>query len=136
MESSIKEGGPGMAGTLRIAVPTNGAGGLDAERSAHFGHADSFTIVEVLEGRIAGSETVINPPHSHGGCGLTVSMLANAGVGTAIVVGMGGGPLAAMSALDMTPLFDDQSPTPRDAVEAFLAGRLAPFGSDHTCRGH
>jgi len=125
-----------MEDTLRIAVPTNGGGGLDAERSAHFGHAESFTIVDVSEGQIAGSEAMVNPPHSHGGCGLTVSMLANAGVGTAIVVGMGGGPLAAMSAHDMTPLFDDQSPTPRAAVEAFLAGRLAPFGNDHTCRGH
>ena len=50
--------------------------------------------------------------------------------------GMGGGPLAAMKANAMTPLFDDQSPTPRAAVEAFLAGRLAGFSEDHTCRGH
>lgn len=125
-----------MSETVKIAVPTNGAGGLDAERSAHFGHADSFTIVEVVDGAIVGGSGVANPPHTHGGCGMTVAMLANAGVGTAIVVGMGGGPLAAMNANGMTPLFDDQSPTPRAAVEAFLAGRLHAFGSDRTCRGH
>jgi predicted Fe-Mo cluster-binding NifX family protein len=122
--------------TLKVAVPTNGSGGLDAERSAHFGHADSFTVVEVTDGAIAASEVLVNPPHSHGGCGMTVAMLANAGVGTAIVVGMGGGPRSAMNANGMTPLFDDQSPTPRAAVEAFLAGRLVGFGRDHTCAGH
>jgi predicted Fe-Mo cluster-binding NifX family protein len=125
-----------MTGTHKIAVPTNGGGGLDAQRSAHFGHADSFTIVDVTDGAIVGGHALVNPPHSPGGCGMTVTMLANTGVTTAIVVGMGGGPLAAMNANGMTPLFDDQSPTPRTAVEAFLAGRLVAFGSDNTCRGH
>ena len=36
----------------------------------------------------------------------------------------------------MTAFFDDQSPTPRSAVEAYLAGNLAAFGSSHTCQGH
>jgi len=125
-----------MAETSKIAVPTHGTGGLDAQRSAHFGHADSFTIVDVADGRIVGDRVIVNPPHSHGGCGMTVAMLADAGVGTAIVVGMGGGPLAAMKAHGMTPLFDDQSPTPRAAVEALIAGSLAAFGDNHTCRGH
>jgi predicted Fe-Mo cluster-binding NifX family protein len=121
---------------IRIAVPTNGQGGIDGERSAHFGHADSFTIVDVADGQIVGGEVVVNPPHSHGGCGLTVAMLADAGVGSAIVVGMGGGPLSAMSRTGMKALFDDQSPTPREAVEAFLAGKLSEFGGDHVCGGH
>jgi len=125
-----------MAGTLKIAVPTHGDGGLESERSAHFGHADSFTIVDVADGAIVGGQALANPPHSHGGCGLTVNMLANAGVDTVIVIGMGGGPLAAMNGIGMTPLFDDQSPTPRAAVEAFLAGKLAGFSNDNTCRGH
>jgi predicted Fe-Mo cluster-binding NifX family protein len=125
-----------MSLNTKVAVPTNGDGGLDAQRSAHFGHADSFTIVEVSDGQIVGGAAMVNPPHTHGGCGMTVTMLANAGVETAIVVGMGGGPLAAMNANGMTPLFDDQSPTPRAAVEALLAGRLAEFGRDNTCQGH
>ena len=125
-----------MTHTLRIAVPTNGGGGLDAQRSAHFGHADSSTIVDVADGEIVGGGSMANPPHMDGGCALTMTMLANAGVGTAIVVGMGGGPLAAMKANGMTPLFDDQSPTPREAVVAFLAGKLAGFGEGNTCRGH
>lgn len=125
-----------MSDHLRIAVPTSGQGGLDAPRSAHFGHADSFTIVDVVDGAVVGAESLANPPHSHGGCGMTVAMLAQAGVDAAIVVGMGGGPLSAMGAHGMSALHDGASPTPRDAVEAYLAGQLEPFGSNHQCQGH
>ena len=125
-----------MSTRATIAVPTNGPGGIDAERSAHFGHADSFTVVEVVDGIVVGEHTLANPPHEHGGCGMTVALLAQAGVDTAIVVGMGRGPLAAMGAHNITPLFDNTSPTPRAAVSAFVAGLCVPFGDDHSCRGH
>lgn len=125
-----------MTQTLRIAVPTEGAGGLTAPRSAHFGHAASFTVVDVVEGQIAGSSVLVNPPHEHGGCGQTVRLLADNGVSVAIVVGMGGGPLSMMQSAGMLPMFDDVSPTPAEAVMAYLAGTLAPFGGKHTCSGH
>ena len=124
-----------MISPTRIATPTTGAGGLDAQRSAHFGHADSFTIVEIVDGEIAEAETIVNPPHASGGCGATVRLLAAAGTTIAIVVGMGGGPRAAMTSLGMTALFDDESPTPRAAAEAYLAGRAVTFGGDHVCSG-
>lgn len=125
-----------MNNRTTIAIPTNGPGGIDTERSAHFGHADSFTLVDVVDGAIVGSRELANPPHEHGGCGMTVALLAQAGVDTAIVVGMGRGPLAAMSAHNITPLFDSVSPTPREAVGAYLAGARVAFGGDHTCQGH
>jgi len=122
--------------TIRIAVPTSAEGGIDAPRSAHFGHAESFTIVDVAEGRIELSTVITNPPHSHGGCGQTVRLLAENGVTVAIVAGMGRGPLSMMQPAGIVPLFDDVSPTPRAAVEAYLAGGLAPFGDDRVCAGH
>ena len=125
-----------MSDTTTIAIPTNGEGGLDATRSAHFGHADSFTLVTVSDGAIQGATPIVNPPHAHGGCGMTVTMLAEAGATSAIVVGMGGGPRQAMAANRMEALFDDTSPTPRAAVEAWLAGSRTPFGGAHTCQGH
>jgi predicted Fe-Mo cluster-binding NifX family protein len=122
--------------TTRYAVPTNGAGGIDAPRSGHFGHADSFTVVDVEDGQIIGATALVNPPHEHGGCGAIVQMLAQAGVGTAIVVGMGGGPMGAMQRVGMTALHDATSPTPREAVALVLGGTVVPFGSDNACSGH
>ena len=125
-----------MTERIRIAVPTEGVGGIDAPRSAHFGHADSFTIVDVEGGVIASDGAITNPPHSSGGCGSVVATLAGNGVGVAIVVGMGGGPRAAMASHGMQALFDDRSATPREAVAAYLTGGLAAFGADHQCAGH
>ena len=125
-----------MSNPIRIAVPTEGAGGLTSPRSAHFGHAPSFTIVEVVDGRIAGVMALVNPPHVHGGCGATVQLLAQADVSVALVVGMGRGPLSMMQSAGMTPFFDGTSETPEAAVAAYLAGGLAPFGGDHVCSGH
>jgi predicted Fe-Mo cluster-binding NifX family protein len=125
-----------MTERTKIAVPTEGSGGIDAPRSAHFGHAGSFTIIDLEDGVIASASTVANPPHEHGGCGATVGMLADLGVDAAIVVGMGGGPRSAMASRGMRALFDDTAATPRAAVEAYLAGRVATFGADHQCAGH
>jgi predicted Fe-Mo cluster-binding NifX family protein len=123
-----------MAETFKIAIPTEGEGGLDAQRSAHFGHADSFTVVDVSDGTVVGAATLVNPPHEHGGCGQTVALLAAAGVDTAIVVGMGGGPLAAMASHRITALFDDENATPASAVAAFIGGTRTPFGSGNLCK--
>jgi predicted Fe-Mo cluster-binding NifX family protein len=125
-----------MSERIRIAVPTEGEGGIDSARSAHFGHAGSFTIVDVEGGVLSPADVVVNPPHEQGGCGRTVGLLASHGVQVAIVVGMGGGPRAAMAASGMRALYDDASATPRLAVEAYLAGGLSDFGADHQCAGH
>lgn len=125
-----------MTRRLRIAIPTEAAGGIDAPRSAHFGRAGSFTLVDVEDGAIASSGVVMNPPHEHGGCGATVAMLADIGVNVAVVIGMGNGPRHAMEAREIIALFDGESTTPRQAVESYLSGGLRPFGADQGCAGH
>jgi len=125
-----------LSQTIRIAIPTEGAGGLEAPRSAHFGHSASFTVVDVVDGEITGSTALQNPPHTQGGCGQTVQLLASNGVSVAIVVGMGRGPLSMMQPAGILPLFDNVSPTPLSAVAAYLAGSITPFGGDQVCSGH
>ncbi|HEX9094058.1 MAG TPA: NifB/NifX family molybdenum-iron cluster-binding protein [Coriobacteriia bacterium] len=125
-----------MSDTLRIAVPTEGAGGSDAPRSAHFGHAASFTLIEVTDGAIAGGSVLDNGPHEHGACGSIVQRLAAAGIDIVIAGGMGGGPRAGFAAAGIPVFFDATSATPRAAVEAYLAGQRESFGETHQCRGH
>ncbi len=125
-----------MSETLKIVTPTEAPGGLDSRRSAHFGHAPCFTVVDVVDGTITGSYVVTNPPHEQGGCGRVVMMLAREGVSAAIVEGMGRGPRSAMASTGIAAYRDALSPTPRDAVTALLAGDLPPFGDQHTCGGH
>ena len=58
----------------RIAVPSNGAGGLDGLRSGHFGHCDVFTLVDVKDGQIAQVSTIANAEHVQGGCMVPVNL--------------------------------------------------------------
>jgi predicted Fe-Mo cluster-binding NifX family protein len=125
-----------MSHSGRIAVPTEGAGGLDAARSMHFGRAASFTVVDVVDGEITGATVVVNPPHEHGGCGSTVSLLVAAGATTVIAGGMGGGPRSGLATAGVEVCFDGTAETARSAVDEYLAGARDAFGEQHVCRGH
>lgn len=126
----------GQDALLRIAVPTEGAGGSDATRSAHFGHAASFTLVDAAGGAIVATSVLEIEPHDHGACGSIVDRLAAEGAGAVIAGGMGGGPRAGFAAAGIPVYFDDASATPRDAVVTLLAGNAESFGDDHQCHGH
>jgi uncharacterized protein (DUF302 family)/predicted Fe-Mo cluster-binding NifX family protein len=132
----IIEEAAGAAAILRIAVPTDGAGGGDAARSMHFGRSASFTIVDVADGAIVASSVLENGPHEHGACGSIVDRLVAEKVGAVIAGGMGGGPRAGFAAAGIPVYFDATSETPRAAVEAYLAGAQQEFGVDHQCSGH
>lgn len=119
-----------------VAVPSMGQGGLDAERSGHFGHSESFTLVEVVDGAVASGSVLENGPHDHGACGSIVDRLAAVGVGAVIAGGMGGGPRSGFADAGIPVYFDAVSATPRAAVEAYLSGAQEEFGAEHQCQGH
>ncbi len=73
----------------RIAIPSQGQGGMDGLRAGHFGHCDVFTLVDVEGGKIKEISTVPNEEHSQGGCMVPVNLLAGHLVTTLIVGGRG-----------------------------------------------
>ena len=50
-----------MAETLKLAVPTMGKAGLNAQRSGHFGHCDCFTLVDIVNGELTNVSELDNP---------------------------------------------------------------------------
>ncbi len=125
-----------MSAAVRVAIPTNGEGGADAGRSRHFGRADSFTILEVVDGAIVSEQAIPNASVDGERCGWIVSELAASGVSVVIAGGMGPGPLAALKAAGVDVLHDDASATPREAVTAYLSGTLSPLEGGRDCGGH
>ena len=66
--------------TMKLAVPTMGEAGLEAQRAGHFGHCDRFTIVTIEDGKVLSETGVVeNPPHESGGCLRPVGLLAGEG---------------------------------------------------------
>jgi len=119
---------------IRLAVPSETPGGLDAARSGHFGRSPSFTFIDVVDGRIAGVDVVENGPHGHGGCLSPVLTLGTNMVDAVIVAGIGHRPLLGCMQAGIRVFAGEDRPDVRSVVEAFMEMELSPVGPDATCR--
>jgi len=119
----------------RIAIPSMGTGGLDGERSGHFGHCDVFTMVDVENGEIKDVSTVQNQSHVQGGCMVPVNLLADHNVNALIVGGIGMRPLMGFKQVGIDVYYDAERPQIRPVVEDLIAGKLPSIGDDQVCGG-
>ena len=119
---------------IRLAVPSETPGGLDAARSGHFGRSPSFTLIDLVDGEIAAVVFVENAPHRHGGCMSPVLTLGTNMVDAVIVAGIGHRPLLACLQAGIRVFAGEDRPDVRSVVEAFVEMELSPVGPDATCR--
>ena len=119
----------------RIAIPSNGEGGLDGARSGHFGHCDVFTFVDVENGEIKEVSTLKNQEHVQGGCMVPVNLLAEHKVNALIVGGIGMRPLMGFKQVGIEVYHDEQRPEIKPVVEDLIAGKLPAIRQDQVCGG-
>jgi len=119
----------------RIAVPSMGNGGLDGQRSGHFGHCDVFTFIDVVDGQINQVSTLQNQEHVQGGCMVPVNLLADNNVNALIVGGIGMRPLMGFRQVGISVYYDDQRPEIRPVVEDLIAGNLPLISDNQVCGG-
>lgn len=123
-----------MAKTDVIAVPSEAPGGLKAALSNHFGHAETFTLVEIAGKDIVSTSVISNPPHTQGGCMAPVHLLKENGVDAIIVGGLGARPLMGFAQVGIRVMTGASGPVEK-VVAAYLAGELRQAGDDVVC-GH
>jgi predicted Fe-Mo cluster-binding NifX family protein len=119
--------------TQRIAIPSEAPGGLDARRSGHFGRCECFTMVDVVDGKVAEVAVLANAPHTEGGCMAPVLALAEQNVDAIVVDGIGGRPLMGFNQVGIAVhagVGDDVQAT----VHAFVQGGLPVVGFDNACQ--
>lgn len=119
---------------MRLAIPSDAPGGLDAAVSLHFGHAGAYTLVD-LDGADIAMVRVLPNDESHEGCAAPAAMLQEQGVQAVLAGGMGGGSQAAFAQAGIPVLHAAAAPTVREAVALFLQGALPPLGADQGCGG-
>jgi predicted Fe-Mo cluster-binding NifX family protein len=119
----------------RIAVPSNGNGGLDATRSGHFGHCDVFTFIDVENGEIKKVSTIQNQEHVQGGCMVPVNLLASHHVKALVVGGIGMRPLMGFKQAGIDVYHESERPEIRPVVEDLIAGRLPQIKDNQVCGG-
>jgi len=123
---------------MRVAVPTNNPGGLEAERSDHFGHCDVFTVVDLDgEKEIVKVTAIPNGDHEAGGCMVPVQILADAGVEAIVVGGMGARPMRGFADAGIAVYFADRSAvkTVTDVVQGLAGNKLPVMHADQVCKG-
>ena len=119
----------------RIAIPSMASGGLDGRRSGHFGHCDTFTLVDVKDDSIEKVVTIANQTHVQGGCMVPVNLLADNRVNALIVGGIGMRPLMGFRQAGIDVYHDDQRPDIRLVVEDLIGGKLPMIADDQVCGG-
>lgn len=119
----------------RIAIPSNGEGGLNGTRSGHFGHCDVFTFIDVEGGEIKAVFTVKNQEHTQGGCMVPVNFLAGHNVKSLIVGGIGMRPLMGFRQVGIDVYYDGERVDIRSVVEDLIAEKLSAITDDQVCGG-
>lgn len=123
-----------MSVTL-IAVPSDNPGGLEARVSAHFGHCDLYTLIEIDDDGLKSVSTMPNPPHQEGGCLAPVQLLAARGVKKLLAGGMGRRPLMGFQQVGIEVLLTRGCDSISDAVKAYMNKQLPVFSPDSVCGG-
>jgi len=119
----------------RIAIPSDGEGGIDGLRAGHFGHCAVFTLVDIEEGKIKNVTTASNQEHKEGGCLVPVNILADLKVNVLIVGGMGMRPLIGFNDVGIDVYFESEHSEIRFVVEEMLAGNLKKMVPGQACGG-
>lgn len=119
----------------RIAVPSNGQGGLESTRAGHFGHCDVFTFIDVEEGEIKKVTTLQNQEHVQGGCMVPVNLLADNNVTALVVGGIGMRPLMGFRQVGIDVYHDAERIEIKPVVEDLIAGNLPEITNDQVCGG-
>ncbi len=120
---------------VRIAVPSEGQGGLDGLRAGHFGHCDVFTLVDFEDGEIKEVSILANKEHVQGGCMVPVQLLAENKVQRLVVGGIGMRPLMGFKQVGIDVYYDGERRDIRPVVEDMIAGTLLMIGDDQVCGG-
>ncbi len=122
-------------GKQTVAVPSMLPGGLEAQRSGHFGHCDVFTLVEVDNGEVINVTTVQNGAHFQGGCHVPVQILQQSGADAIIVGGIGMRPLMGFKQVGIEVFYGPQGETVKSAIDQLVQGLLEPIGDNQVCGG-
>jgi len=116
-EANLKDTNKGGNGMMRFAVPT-----YQGKFCAHFGHCESFAIIDVDDkGQIIKETHATPPPHEPG---VIPRWLAENGVGYVIAGGMGSRAQGIFSELGVKVVTGAMCEDPREAVLHYLQGTL------------
>lgn len=123
-----------MSNVEVIAIPSMYPGGLESNRSGHFGRCDVFTLVSVNNGEVQSVRTVANAEHSEGGCLVPVRILQQAGATSLVVAGIGMRPRIGFAQAGIEVLVGPGA-TVGEVIAAYQDNQVRPIADSDLCGG-
>lgn len=116
----------------RLAVPTSGQGGMDAEVGEHFGRVPTYTLVDLDTEHV---KVIANTSQHAGGAGLPAELLAQLGVNGVLCRGLGRRAVDLLTSRGIDVRIGATGVV-RDAIEAWKEGRLPQASEASACQQH
>jgi predicted Fe-Mo cluster-binding NifX family protein len=117
---------------MKIGIPSNSPGGIDAGVSAHFGHCDLFTAVEIEGSQIKRVWTIDNDGEHN--CMMPVQKMAESGIDAVLIGGIGRRPLMEFQNKGIK-VFIGAAGTVKDALANYLKDGLMEATVQDVCQG-
>lgn len=117
---------------MKVGIPSNMPGGLDAGVSAHFGHCDLFTAVELEGSQIKRVWTISNDGEHN--CMIPVRKMADAGIDSVLIGGIGRRPLIEFQNNGIK-VYLGAAGMVKDALAVYLNDGLAEATIQDVCQG-
>ena len=117
---------------MKVGIPSDRPGGLEAGVSAHFGHCDLFTAVEIEGIQIKNVWTIDNDGEHN--CMIPVRKMADAGIGTVLIGGIGRRPLMEFQNHGIK-VFVGAAGTVKDALANYMSEGLTEATIQDVCQG-
>jgi len=117
---------------MKISVPSNMPGGLDADVSAHFGHCDVFTAMEMDGNEIKNVWTISNDGEHN--CMIPVQKMAKEGIDVVLIGGIGRRPLMEFQNNGIR-VFVGADGKVKEALSNYLGGSLREASVHDVCNG-
>ena len=122
---------------MKLAIPSETADGLNAQRRGHFGHTPYFTVVEYdADMNIVAAEAVKNVDHDEYGCGGVIEYVLGLGVDGILTAGMGRPPLMRFTENGVIVYAEVQTPNVGDVARLFAEGRVERMSPADACHPH
>ena len=117
---------------MKVGIPSNSPGGLDAGVSAHFGHCDLFTAVEIEGDQVEKVWTIDNAGEHN--CMIPVRKMADAGIDAVLIGGIGRRPLMEFQNNGIK-VFVGAAGTVKEALANYLSNGLMEATLQDVCQG-
>jgi predicted Fe-Mo cluster-binding NifX family protein len=118
---------------MKLGIPSLRPGGLEANVSAHFGHCELFTAVEIDGSEITRVWTIDN--NGEHNCMIPVQKMRQEGIDTVLIGGIGRKPLMEFQRMGIRVHFGANG-TVLKAVSDFLNDSLKEATMQDVCHGN